>query len=62
VKEATTFTPSLNSDNDYETVIDQLLAEMRVLTADMDERQHRIECLQTETRAILEQIEQMRAN
>lgn len=45
-----------NVDAEYESAFDSYLAEMEQMKQDMDERQSRIEQLQTETEAMQAQL------
>ena len=44
------------TDEDYAKAIDEILAEMRRMKAEMDERQQRIEHLRAETEALLAEL------
>jgi hypothetical protein len=48
-----------NVDAEYEAAIDRCILEMERLRDDMETRQERIEQMQTETRTILAQFEQL---
>lgn len=49
----------VRNDAEYEAAIDGLLREMEELRVDMEERQQRIETMQAENKALLEQLGQL---
>jgi uncharacterized coiled-coil DUF342 family protein len=60
---AKTLTFQIDADEakQLEAAVDECISEMQQANQRMDERQARIEQLKSETRAMLEQIRQMRA-